>query len=264
MTIPIYMTKKSKPPSRVAQNQYQSNEEKVYGVRLCETVFEKRCDDIKKIYIDKSLLTQMKSLIAWAVKERRAYKIVTADELAKIAQSVHHEGLILVVQQKKSVSVDLLFKQMLKRDSATLFYLNGVSNPHNLGHILRTSAHFGATDILVDRECFVSVPPSGQRVSEGGSEWVNLISISDPPQVLQMFAEAGFSIIGTSSHATRSLSDLKSLRKKMVVLGEESRGISKPVMKRCEFTVKIDGTERVESLNVASAHAILSYACYNG
>ncbi len=240
-------------------NQYQDSEEKIHGTRLCQVVFEKRPNDIRKIYIEKSIMPMFSALLRWAAAKRCAYKVIEKAELEKLTQSVHHEGICLIVRSKPSLNFAAFVKHVSLQKQIVSFYLNGVSNPHNLGHILRTSAHFGVNKVLVDRKIFEAVPASGQRVAEGGSEWVDLVLVDQPEVQLRTLKESGVVMIGTSSHATDSLKEVVKAPKKIFILGEESHGMTKSVKKLCDKTIIIPGTGNIESLNVASAHAIICY-----
>lgn len=252
------MTKKM-PSKPLRLNQYQDSEEKIHGVRLCQVVFEKRPEDIRKIYIEKSSMTIFSAMLRWAAAKRCAYKVIEKSELEKLTQSVHHEGICLIVKRKQSLNFSAFAKYASQKKQLVSFYLNGVSNPHNLGHILRTSAHFGVDKVLVDRKIFESVPASGQRVAEGGSEWVDLVLVDQPEVQLRTLKESGVVMVGTSSHATDALVDVSKMPKKIFILGEESHGMTKSVKKLCDRTIIIPGTGNIESLNVASAHAIICY-----
>lgn len=243
-----------------AKSNYQAGEIKLHGLHACLSVFCERPDDIVKVYLHESKLQALGDVMRWCVKKRLAYKIVSDVELKKLTESVHHEGVCFIVRDKPSLTFPE-FLQILKSQPqdkpVVLPFLDGVQNSHNVGNILRTCAHFGVKFVLIADPEFQTLPPSTHRVSEGGSEFVNLVMLKNAVQDLQTLKTLGFAILSTSSHASKSLWQLKLPKKSVMVLGSETNGVSKPIENLATMRVLIAGTGDVESLNVASAQAVL-------
>lgn len=244
-------------PKKPASNSYQNNETKIYGVAACRALFNKRPSDIVKVYILATQLKRFEDLIGWCVGNRRAYKIVKADEMQKITASVHHEGICLIAKEASLPSWSVLLKQFQSAKRQCILYLDGVQNPHNVGNILRSAAHFGLSCILLSPDSARDLAPSARRVSEGGSESVVLLPCEQPTQAFRQLKEAGYSIITTSSHAADSIYSYKLPGKVVFVLGSESTGVAPTIEKLTDVSLAIPGSGAVESLNVSSATAIL-------
>lgn len=240
----------------MAKAAYQTNESKVYGLQACRALFAKRPADIVKVYLAENRLKTFAELISWCVKQRKAYKVVRLDELEKLTESVHHEGICLIAKEPVIPAWKEVLRTLSHPDNAAcLIYLDGVSNPHNIGNILRSAAHFGIPYVLAGEPTPRQLPASARRVAEGGSEAVTFMGAT--AQSLTDLKKAGFSLVGTSSHAKSSLFSFDMPKRCVFLLGEESGGLLKAVLKLADHTVNIPGTGRVESLNVASAAAVL-------
>lgn len=243
-----------------AKSFYQSGEIKLHGLHACESVFESRPNDIVKVYLHQSKMRQLQHVIQWCVKKRLAYKVVEESELKKLTESVHHEGVCFIVKDKPSQSFSEFLKwikTLPKSKPLVLPFLDGVLNPHNVGNILRTCAHFGVQHVLLADPEFQTLPPSTHRVSEGGSEFVDLVMLKNAVQDLQELKALGFAIVTTSSHASKSLWQVQLPKRCVLVMGSESHGVSKAIENLATLKVLIAGTGHVESLNVASAQAVL-------
>ena len=250
----------SRPLIKAGKSNYLAGEIKLHGLHACLTVFHERPDDIVKVYLHESKLLQLGDVMRWCVKKRLAYKVVSDLELKKLTESVHHEGVCFIVRDKPSLGIqDLLqaLKQLPKDKPVVLPFLDGVQNSHNVGNILRTCAHFGVKNVLIADPEFQMLPPSTHRVSEGGSEYVDLVMLKNAVQDLQTLKSIGFSIVSTSSHASKSLWEVKLPRRCVLVMGSETLGVSKAVENLATLRVLIAGSGQVESLNVASAQAVL-------
>jgi TrmH RNA methyltransferase len=136
-------------------------------------------------------------------------------------------------------------------------WLDGVGNPHNLGAMLRSAAHFGASAVLLPKQSTLALSGAAARVAEGGAEHVRLAAVADPARSFAALRAAGFAVVTTSSHRGEPLYAAALPRRCIFVLGAEVEGVSATVAAAADRRVAIPGTERVESLNVAVAAALL-------
>ncbi len=222
---------------------------KYYGIHACLALWEKRPEDIIRVYLDESNLKTFSPLLKWCAKARKAYHIIPPQELDKVSGSVHHEG-VCVLALAPPPSTAALLKNLPK--SACLLYLDGLENPHNLGSILRTAAHFGVPYILGEN---LPITPSACRIAKGGAELVRLVSLERPDDTLSKLEAQGFAVIATSAHEGDSLYRFSFPPRSIVAIGSESTGLKSPFLQGAK-TVRIPGTGAVESLNVAVATAL--------
>ncbi len=241
------------------KSHYQRNEVKVYGLNAVLSVFRKRPESLIKLYLHKTKMKILHDVVQFCVKKRLAYKIVEDVELKRLTESVHHEGVCVIVKDRPSLTFSEFLKILKTRAPQTqilLPFLDGVQNPHNVGNILRACAHFGVEFVLLADPEFERLPPSARRVSEGGSEFVELVLLKNPLADLQTLQKHGYALLVTSSHASDSFWSRPLPDKTVLVLGGESAGVSPTVEKIADRRVLIPGSGHVESLNVASALAI--------
>ena len=228
-----------------------AKEIKYYGIHACLALAAKRAPDIIRVYIDPSNVKNFKSLLKWCADNRKAYHIISSDELAKVSSSVHHEGICILAKEAPTLPVETLLKNVPKR--GCLLYLDGVENPNNFGSILRTAAHFGIPYILGEN---LPLTPSACRIAKGGAEIVNLISLKKPMETLAALQKEGFALISTSSHGGESLYNFSFPERSIIAIGAESVGVQKHLMKRATHSIRIPGTDAIESLNVAVATSL--------
>jgi TrmH RNA methyltransferase len=229
---------------------------KYYGIHSCLKLFEERKDDIIRLYLDESNLKTFKMVMKWCSQNKKAYHVVTAKELEKITESHHHEGVCLLAKEKPKKTFEDLILDVAKKDRVCLLYLDGVSNPHNIGSIMRAMAHFGVLYILADEAKVPPLSPSAFRIAKGGSEYVNLVLIKNPQEGLKKLKKLGFELVTTSSHGGSSLYKYAFAKKSVIVMGAESEGVSKKLFDLAEIKIQIPGTGLVESLNVSVAASL--------
>jgi TrmH RNA methyltransferase len=239
------------------KHRQQQREIKVYGVHACLALFKQRPQDIIRVYCDESRVGILSPLLKWCAAHKKAYHIIPAEELAKVTQSIHHEGVcILAVQPEGLTFEDLLAQLPTMGKDICLLYLDGVQNPHNIGSILRVCAHFGVAYVLGERDKLPELTSSGYRIAKGGAESVQLIALPNPKQAFKKLKTAGFAFVGSSSHAKTSLYEYTFLPRTLLAFGAEGSGLSPALQKEVPTLLQIPGSGAVESLNVAIASAL--------
>lgn len=131
-----------------------------------------------------------------------------------------------------------------------------VGNPHNLGAIMRSCAHFGVNCLLL-QDLAVLESGAAMRTAEGGAEHIKAINADDFLWVLDTFRQEGYTIVTTSSHKGTALAQAKLLAKIVLVLGKERDGLSDSAWQQGDMSIYIGGTGKVDSLNVSVATGIL-------
>lgn len=234
----------------------KKREIKYYGLHACLSIWERRPKDIIRVYIDPSNVKAFKQLLKWCADQKKAYHIVPAEEINKVSDSIHHEGICILAQELAPVTPEQFLASIAQKEKVCLLYLDGVQNPHNLGSIIRSCAHFGITHILGEQGKLPALSPSACRIAKGGAELVQLVSLTNPLQTLQKLKSRQFAFIGTSSHAKTPLYNFTFPPKTILAIGSESQGISKTFQSLSLSTLQIPGTGQVESLNVAIATSL--------
>jgi len=221
-------------------------------VRACEAIFARRPEAIVRVYVAEPRRRQFAALIEWCAASRKGFQIVADENLARLSGSIHHEGIAILARQlPRWTLADLLGRAAGL--AAPLVYLDGVQNPHNLGSILRSAAHFGVGAILGRTGDLPPLSPAAVRVAEGAAETVPVCDLADPAADLTRLKREGWRVVVTTSHAGTPLYAAKLPERAVLVLGSEGEGVSPTVDRLADLRVRIPGTGTVESLNVAVA-----------
>ncbi|AKJ43004.1 23S rRNA (guanosine-2'-O-)-methyltransferase RlmB [Pragia fontium] len=232
----------------------REQETKVYGENACQALFQSRPEAIVRAYFIQSVTPRFKEALRWMAANRKAYHVVEEEELIKVSGTEHHGGVCFLIKKRTGLTVADYLAKASKTDC--VLALENVGNPHNLGGMMRSCAHFGVKGVLL-RDPGMLESGAAIRTAEGGAEHLTAIGIDDFPEALDAFRRAGYTIITTSSHKGTSLSQAVLPAKTVLVLGEERDGLSDVAMKQSDMSISIDGTGNVESLNVSVATGIL-------
>lgn len=182
----------------------------------------------------------------------------SAGDLARlVARDAPHQGLVLECNALEDVFLD----EMLDADPARpIVVLDQVTDPHNVGAILRSAAAFGAAAIVTqDRHA----PPESGTVAKSASgalevvPWIRVVNLA---RALEELAEAGYWRIGLAGDGADTLAEALPTGPVALVLGAEGEGMRHNIRQHCDAIARLPMTGAIESLNVSNAAAIALYA----
>ncbi len=235
----------------------QAKAERVYGLAAALSVMRVRSQAVLSIAHTAAVRGELGPMLRQAARRRIAYREVGEQELSRMAGALHHEGVCLLVRPRARATLAELDRQSQPR--GLLLALDGVSNPHNVGAVLRSAAFFGAAGMLLaaadgDRS---PLTPAAVRVAEGGAEQVKLAWVDGLAAGLQSLRGSGLAVIGSDARAGTPLHALRWPERCVLVLGSEDRGLTPAVRKACSALVHIEGSGALDSLNVSVAAGVL-------
>jgi len=207
-------------------------------------------------------------LKAWATHEAASFMqfpsnvplvMAEAPDLGRmVPNDAPHQGVVIEVEPLEEIWLgDLLADAP---DKAVLLVLDQVTDPHNVGAILRSASAFGAIGIVTqDRH---SPPESGAlaKAASGALERVPWVRVVNLARALEEIAEAGFWRIGLAGEATTELKDALGPQRVALVLGAEGPGMRQNTREHTDALARLPITGEVESLNVSNAAAVALYA----
>ena len=233
------------------------SELRVFGLHACMAVFRRRRDTIRKVYLEKERLGALREVIAHCVAQRIGYRILPVEELEKLTKSQHHEGVCFEVLRAPLQSLDDALAA-IRLDAAWFAWLDGVGNPHNLGAMLRTAAHFGCSGLILPRDAGLGLSGAACRVAEGGAEAVPLIGIDDAEHAIASLHRHRFELLATVVRGGDDVFSMPMSKRAVIVMGAEETGMSEALRTRCDRRIGIPGSGAVESLNVSAAFAVFA------
>lgn len=232
----------------------RKNESKVYGENACLALFKNRPESIIKAWFVESITPKFRESLRYLAANKKAYHVVDSHELQKVSGTEHHGGVCFLIKKRTPIELHEYLALASKQDC--IIALEGVANPHNIGAILRSAAHFGIKAVL---HADSSVLDSGAaiRTAEGGAEYIQAIHSEDFIGSLAELQKAGYTLVSTSSHKGKSLFTTQLPEKSVILIGQEGDGLTDSSWEKGQLRVAISGTGKVESLNVSVATSII-------
>lgn len=241
---------------RGPRSQTRERTERLHGVRAVLAAFAARPKDVGRLWLTRSNQKELKPIVDYCARHQLRFHVTDEEEISKVSAVQRHEGVCLEIARPPKPTLDDALAAMKTAPSALWVALEDVGDPHNVGAIVRSCGHFGV-DALLGLGRTARRNPALVRTSEGAAERVPLVSLERPMDALRKVRRAGFTVVATSPHATRSIFDLKLPRRTMFALGAERTGLSDAVVGASDELVSIPGSGDIESLNVACAATVL-------
>ena len=174
-----------------------------------------------------------------------------------------HQGIALLARPLPDVFLDDVL-DATEGMEAVLVVLDQVTDPQNVGAILRSAAAFGARAVIVPGRGAPRPTGALAKAASGALEFVPLIEVTNLSTALDALKARGFWCAGLDSTASQSLGEADLSGRLALVLGSEGKGLRRLVGERCDLLVRLPITDRVESLNVSAAAAIALYELARG
>ncbi|MDG6348817.1 TrmH family RNA methyltransferase [Luteimonas sp. 8-5] len=232
------------------------DEQRLYGINAVRAAFARRPQALRKLYLDEARIPQLQPLLKWCVANRIGYRVVADEDLRRLAASSHHEGVVADMLREEPQPLTGWLRDLGDGPQCAL-WLDGVGNPHNLGAVLRSAAHFGIAAILLPKHSTLALSGAAARVAEGGAEAVPFVRLGRDDNAIAQLHGAGFKLAATVVRGGENLFAATLPQRLVYVLGAEGEGMTADLAASCDFQLSIAGTGAVESLNVSAAAAIL-------
>jgi TrmH RNA methyltransferase len=246
------------------------NELTICGLNTVETLVRIHPEHILRLFFTKETAPRFGEVCQILAKQKKVYRLVPEEELERLSKTPHHGGVAAVITTTPLRNPSLELVSTWSSTQKLILALDGVSNSHNLGAIVRSAAFLGIQIILVQappKNSDSLLTPTLWRIAEGGMEFVQLWFVSKLDQWLQQLKTSElashFLIVAADQNAPIPIQKFKrekiKTRVPLVILGNEERGISKAVHRLAETHILIPGTKRIDSLNVAHAASIIMW-----
>lgn len=181
---------------------------------------------------------------------------ISPSEMDKLANGVH-QGIAAELKPYQTVSLEEIIIKAKKKDKKIIVMLDNISDPHNLGAILRSADVFEASGVILPKHNSVSLNATVAKTSAGAINYVPVAVVNNLNQAIKQLKEEGYWVVSTDGSAEISYSSLEYNFPVVIVIGSEGKGISSLVLKNSDYVVKIPQFGHVNSLNASVAAGIL-------
>ena len=218
---------------------------------------------IEKIMVNKaSKEGSIKKILAMAKENKVIIQEVDRHKLDEMSESHAHQGVIAITSDYRYYDLDEILEIPKERGEDPFFIiLDGITDPHNLGSIIRTADAVGAHAVIIPKRRSVQITPIVAKASAGAVEYLPVCKVTNIVNTIKTLKENGLWIAAVDMDGQtfyqQNLGGPLGL-----VVGSEGEGISRLVKQNCDFTVSMPMSGNVTSLNASVAGGILLYEVY--
>ena len=216
---------------------------------------------IDKIYLQKGETDRTLGHIASTAREK-GIVVVDADKrkLDFMSRTHAHQGVIALASVREYVSVaDILNAAREKGEAPLIVVCDEISDPHNLGAIIRTAECAGAHGVIIPKRRSAGLTATVDKTSAGAAEHMAVARVANLPSALEALKKQGLWSYGAAAEGSAPLWKTDFTGPVCMVIGSEGDGMGRLVRECCDFTVSIPLLGKVSSLNASAAAAVLMY-----
>ena len=239
--------------------------EKVYGYHAIEEAL-KKAGMGSTLFVQRQGGERIEALVREAkLTGKVAVKKLSREELERMMPGTDVRGAVLDLGGPRrgasrliETSVEEFCDKLGEDDGALVLILDGITDPHNLGAILRSADQFGADLVLIPERRSVQANETVVKVSSGAAQYVPISVVTNLSREIRTLKDHGFWIYGADMAGEESYS-VSFPARTAIVMGSEGDGISQLVRKNCDHIISIPLRGHIDSLNVSVAAGILLY-----
>lgn len=234
---------------------FNSSEHIIYGRHATISALKNPNRKIKKL-----LITAENKKDIDALNLNIRYEVVEKKDIDKLfSKDAVHQGFALYTNRLESISLEDLIELSTHKEKCHILILDQVSDPQNIGAIIRSCAAFNTLGLIVQDKNSPLETSSMVKASAGTIEYLPICRTTNLNRAIEKLKENNFWVIGMDGYATTTIDKINKSGKTAIVMGSEGKGMRRLVEENCDSTVKLPISENVESLNVSTAAAIALY-----
>jgi 23S rRNA (guanosine2251-2'-O)-methyltransferase len=232
---------------------------KIYGKHSVLAALENKRRNHKELITTRNSYTEDLRHACEKINLRVVFK--TTKELDNLMANSTHQDIILTTSS--IITSDLTqLNQINQQEKATVLVLDQVTDPQNIGAIIRSALAFGISAILLPEYSSPDETPTMVKASSGAIEKIPVFKVKNLVNTLNQLKKHNFWVIGLDSNTRNTINKINFDKKLVLVLGSEGKGLRRLTQENCDLLVKLPMTDHIESLNVSNAAAIAMYEVF--
>ena len=180
----------------------------------------------------------------------------TKKELDKYStrENLQHQGYVAEVEH---IQKPILKEYIKEKNDVTLICLDGVTDPRNIGSLIRSAASFNIDGVIIKERNFPSESKLMYKAASGAIEYINIFEVSNINSALKNLKEKNFWVYGFDGNGKEDFTDIEWKGNNILLFGSEGSGMHKHTSKYADFLVKIEINKKIDSLNISNSAAIV-------
>ncbi|HUP50207.1 MAG TPA: 23S rRNA (guanosine(2251)-2'-O)-methyltransferase RlmB [Thermoanaerobaculia bacterium] len=227
----------------------------IYGLNPVIEAIRSHPKRVRYVGVSREHGGKLQRAVAEAKGAGVAVRQMSPEQIERLAGKSVHNGIVAEVSAAGYAD----FEEVVEREETRfILILDGITDPQNLGAILRVAEGFGVQLVVIPEHDSVGLTSAAVKASAGASEWVPVAQVTNLARAIERLQKEGYWVYGAAAGGDPpSAIDFRG--KVALVVGSEGKGIRRNVLEHCDRVVTIPMAGHVESFNVATAAAVLCY-----
>ncbi|MDB5490443.1 MAG: ribose methyltransferase substrate binding family protein [Micavibrio sp.] len=222
---------------------------------------------IHAIYLTEANESQFEPVMEKAQRKgliRPQVKILDKEDFERlVGRDTVHQGAAMSAAPQEECYIQDIISIGADKEKSVIVMLDQVTDPHNVGAILRSACAFGADGVVMQKRHAPDLDGIVAKTASGAAEHIPVAYETNLSRTLEELTEAGYTIIGLDEHSETSLSEVEVPAKAVLILGAEGDGMRRLIRDHCDVLVTLPTRLPIASLNVSNAAAVALYALLN-
>lgn len=234
----------------------------LYGYHAVAAAYLNPARKVKALYLTEQSAKGFDDIIAQAKGlERPSPQIIDKRELDNVLpQGAVHQGVAIICSDLPEMGVQDLIIKAQSRERSLVLILDQVTDPHNVGAIIRSACAFGALGVVMQSKHAPDIAGTLAKTACGGTEHVDVAYETNLSRSIEALKDGGFIVYGLDERGETEIQNADFSDKSVLVLGAEGPGIRRLVKENCDQLLRIPMTNAIASINVSNAAATSLYA----
>lgn len=224
---------------------------------VVEALRGRASEEIAVVYVDRADTKTLQTIEHAARQSRARVEPRERADIDALAGELRHQGVLAIAGEYRYVELEDALAAAAS--PPLLVALDQITDPHNLGAIVRSAVAFGADGIVTTKDRAAPVTPVVVRASAGATEHARIVRVTNLARTLAELGERGLEVVGLAGEGKARLGDLAPRTGRVLVIGSEGRGLRRLVRERCDRLLRIDLAGPLGSLNASVAAGIALY-----
>lgn len=257
-------TSKARPPRPPVKTERQDRDRFIPGFHAVRETLKEQSGTLKEIWVaEEKPSARIEEILNLAKSQNIPIYFKHQSYLSELFEHIAHQGIVGITKTFAYADLSQVLRHSLQEGtSALLLVADHITDPGNLGALIRTAAFFGSHGLIIPKDRSAAMTPAALKRASGAHSKLPVARVTNLGRALDDLSKKGFWIIGATGEAQLSIYDFDWNRPLVLALGSEQKGLSPSIRKRCHELVRIPSPGGVESLNISVAGgAVLSEIC---
>ena len=234
----------------------ETNEELVSGINAVLQIILARPKSVHSLFIGNEPSKRVRSVKEEAKKNNIKVFEENSVFFEENFKDTKHQN-VAIRCNKRSEESEQYLNTIINKDNLKILILDGISDPHNVGACLRSAVAFDIDAVIVPKNRSCHLTPTVRKISCGASELIPFIIVTNLVRTINLLKENGVMVFGSDVQAKQAHGEVEFTKKNALIIGSEGKGMRRLTKENCDALIKIDMSEKMDSLNASVSAGIL-------